>query len=77
MAVLNYLDEVDRELEGGVQGADMTDDEYMKDRYGIEVQDMPEVNESIKKLQEEWDYALTRKQRELIEREILSLKKKL
>ena len=77
MAVLNYLDEVDRELEGGVQGGDMSDDEYMKNRYGVEVQDMPEANESIKKLQEEWDYALTRKQRELIEREILSLKKKL
>ena len=49
MAVLNYLDEIDRELEGGVQGGDVSDEEYMKNRYGVEVQDMPEVNESIKK----------------------------
>ena len=52
----------------------MSDEEYIKNRYGAEVEDMPEVNESIKKLQEEWNYALTRKQRELIEREIAYLK---
>jgi DNA polymerase III epsilon subunit-like protein len=42
-----------------------------------DVPGLENINESIKKLQEEWNYALTRKQRELIEREILSLKKKL
>ena len=44
----------------------------MKDRYNIDVKPM---EERLIRLQEEWEYALTRKQRELIEREMALLKK--
>ena len=96
LAVMNYIDKLDKEAEEGLPSTDRTADDEAKDvadRQGtkedpieippemaIKATDIPgleNIRESINKLQEEWDYALTRKQRELIEREILSLKKKL
>jgi hypothetical protein len=52
----------------------------LEDRYGTQeltpdVAAAPVNIPGLDKLQEEWDYALTRKQRELIEREIALLKK--
>jgi len=69
--IMDYLDESGAPS-GGTSPRD--DAKYMKDRYNVNVQPM---EEQISQLQEEWEWALTRKQRELIEREIALLKKKL
>jgi len=69
--IMDYLDESGAPS-GGTSPKD--DAKYMKDRYNVDVQPM---EEQISQLQEEWEWALTRKQRELIEREIALLKKKL
>ena len=69
--IMDYLDESGAPS-GGTSPRD--DAKYMKDRYNIDVKPM---EEQISQLQEEWEWALTRKQRELIEREITLLKKKL
>ncbi len=74
--IMDYLDESGAPS-GGTSPKD--DAQYMKDRYNVDVQPMDTLDTSnkktIDKLQEEWEYALTRKQRELIEREIALLKK--
>jgi len=69
--IMDYLDDSGAPS-GGTSPED--DTQYMKDRYNVDVKPM---EERLTRLQEQWDYALTRKQRELIEKEIQILKKKL
>ena len=88
LAVMNYIDKLDKEAEEGLPPSERTADDEARDladRQGPpETQELtPDVAAApvsipgLDKLKEEWEYALTRKQRELIEREIAALKNKL
>ena len=96
LAVLNYIDKLDKAAEDGLPPTERTADDEARDladRQGTKedpieippemavtttgIPGLENIKESINRLQEEWNYALTRKQRELIEREIAALKKNL
>lgn len=68
--IMDYIDE-----SGAPSGGSSEEDDakYQSDRYADLGNAIP-MEERISTLQEEWQYALTRKQRELIEREIAYLK---
>ena len=86
LAVMNYIDKLDKEAEGGLPASDYDEEaerKALEDRYGITTQELtPDVAAApasipgLDKLQEQWKWAMTRKQRELIEREIAELTKK-
>ena len=86
LAVMNYVDKIDKEMEGGIPASDYDEEAEKKalaDRYGDSAQELtPDVATTppnipgLDNLKEQWKWAMTRKQRELIEREIAELTKK-
>ena len=86
LAVMNYVDKIDKEMEGGIPASDYDEEAEKKalaDRYGGSAQELtPDVATTppnipgLDNLKEQWKWAMTRKQRELIEREIAELTKK-
>jgi len=68
--IMDYIDESGAPSGGSSEEEDA---KYQSDRYPDLGNAIP-MEEKISTLQEEWQYALTRKQRELIEREIAYLK---